>query len=277
MSNMIISTPTEIEKSLPLYFGTIGCMYHQEHIFRPAGFNQYQWIQCLDGEGELVIGPRKIRVKEGMGMFIYPEIPHEYYEVKKPWMVCWISFNGYEIERLLKVIGIDKSGAYFISNPEALLFRIRQIYNIMSTEDNLRGVKCSEHIYGLLMDMLKYISKSNDTSMQAKYLKLKPVFEFVEANYNRPITLEELSNTIGVTPEYLCMLFKNILGIRPFEYVNNIRINKSKDMLIKDDSLKIKDVSSLCGFEDTSYFCFVFKKTEGISPGEFKKLYLYGS
>jgi AraC-like DNA-binding protein len=59
------------------------------------------------------------------------------------------------------------------------------------------------------------------------------------------------------------------------EYLNNVRINKSKDLLMKNPDLRIKDVSVRSGYDSTSYFCSIFRRMEGMSPGKFRELHLY--
>lgn len=112
----------------------------------------------------------------------------------------------------------------------------------------------------------------NDLKMN-QYIKLQPVFDFVEDNYNKVITLQELSKVSNLTPQYLCSLFKKITGIRVFEYINSIRVKNSKEVILKHKNMSIKEVAEFCGYDNVSYFCEVFKKIEKITPGEFKKLH----
>ena len=118
-----------------------------------------------------------------------------------------------------------------------------------------------------------YSSKSSDDSTETQYMKLGEVFQFIEENYSSVITLEELASTINITPQHLCLLFKSITSLRPFEYINNVRITKSKDLIITNSHLEINEIAKSVGYDNTSYFCSIFKKIEGITPGKFKRLY----
>ena len=56
------------------------------------------------------------------------------------------------------------------------------------------------------------------------------------------------------------------------DYLTGLRINKSKELLC-DDKLSVQDVAELVGYRDLKYFSRLFKKTTGVSPSDYKKLY----
>jgi len=109
--------------------------------------------------------------------------------------------------------------------------------------------------------------------IKQQYQKIEPVINFIDENYNKQIALEDMSNIINITPQHLCLMFRNILDTRPFEYLNSVRINTSKELLIKYDKYNIETIGNMVGFENASYFGAVFRKHEGISPGNFRKLH----
>lgn len=270
---MIYPVVSENERKLPVYVLGTGCRYKQEHVVRPNGYPDFQWIQCHSGEGELRFNGCNYTVKQQQGMFLPPNVPHEYYATQEPWIVDWISFGGRELESLLNTIGLNRYGVFYVTNGEAILSKIRKAYAILTSEDALKGFECSTLMYNILIDLLKYISIGNDRSMEQQYLKLQPVFEYVNSHYSDMMPLEDLANVIHVSPQHLCYLFKKAIKIRPFEYINNVRINKSKSLLLQNTELKIQEVAELAGFNDVNYFCSTFKKIEGISPNQFKKLH----
>lgn len=185
----------------------------------------------------------------------------------------WITFGGVRLEDTVQTIGFEESGVYYVSNSDGILAKMRRSLNLCLSDNSMKGIESSSMIYDLLMDLLKYTSKTGEDSMQKQYSKLQPVFDYIQNNYHKPIGLEMLAATINITPQYLCLLFKEIMGTRPFEYLNNVRINKSKDLMLKQQELTIKEIANRVGYEDASYFCSVFKRVEGISPGMFKKLH----
>ncbi|WP_081719720.1 helix-turn-helix transcriptional regulator [Salinispira pacifica] len=72
-------------------------------------------------------------------------------------------------------------------------------------------------------------------------------------------------------PQYFCELFKSVTTQRPVEYINQRRIDRAKERLLKEPHARIHDIAAGVGFESDSYFGTVFKRFEGISPREYRE------
>ncbi len=273
MKNMIFPLITDLELKFPLYLAGAGSHHAQEHVTRLDGYQYFQWIQCRSGKGKLIIEGESFIVNENQAMLLYPNEPHEYYSISDKWLVDWVSFGGFAAEKFLENYGMNKSGVFMVSNAEIILRKIETLLNMARSNGALIGIECSKILYELIMDILTYASADKDDFIFQQYSKLKPVFDYIDENYSKLITLEELAAAVEFTPEYLCTVFKKIMGIRIFEYINNVRIKNSKEIIINYKDMPIKEVAILCGYEDASYFCSIFKKQEKLTPGEFKKLY----
>lgn len=264
---------TDSDRELPYYLIGAGYDWNQEHVISQNGY-YYQWIQCIKGEGELLTGGKTFRVKEGTAMLLFKGIPHEYYAISPSWIVDWIVFDGHQIEDFLKnTAGIKTSGALYLSNPDIFLSRIRSTADIGQSDCTLKGIKYSSIIYSLLTDIVQYASASSNNNAQNYNFKLKPLFQYIEQNYDKPLTLEILAKAAGVTAPHLCTLFKKATNIRVFQYINSVRIKKSKELLLQNPQMPVKEVALLSGFEDANYFCSVFRKQEQLSPSQFRKIH----
>lgn len=275
MKKMIFPLITEYELKLPYYIVGVGYLYSQEHIIRPHGYPYYQWIQCHKGKGELIVDGSTYQVSENQGMLLFPDVPHEYYAVSDTWEVDWIIFAGLQIEDFFsRTAEIKRSGIYFVSQPDILLSKIRRAFEVEQSDSATKSLECSRIAYDILVDILKFTSQKSDSSMVNKYNRLKPLLEFIDENYYKSLTLVDLSEVVGVTPEHLCNLFKKVTTHRVFEYINMTRIKKSKELILLNKHMQIKEIARLVGFDDVSYFCAMFRKVEKMSPNEFRKLHI---
>lgn len=264
---------TESDKKLPFYLIDAGCDWNQEHILRPNGYF-YQWIQCVQGEGELLADGKTFRVKEGMAMLLLKGISHEYYAISPNWIVDWIVFDGHQVEHFLKhTAGIKTSGALYVSRPDIFHSKIRSVLDNDESDYTFKSIKYSSIIYSILTDIVQYASIHLNNSAFNQYFKLKPIFNYIEQNFDKTLSLEAMADVIGVTPQYLCTLFKKTTNIRIFQYINSVRIKKSKEFLLQNPQIQIKEVALMAGFEDANYFSSVFRKFEQISPNQFRKLH----
>ena len=83
------------------------------------------------------------------------------------------------------------------------------------------------------------------------------------------ITLDSIASHVGFSRFYFSKLFKQFKGVNFIDYLTLVRINKSKELL-KDPKLSVKDISYTVGYSDPNYYTSVFKKTEGITPTEYR-------
>ncbi|NOV01054.1 helix-turn-helix transcriptional regulator [Paenibacillus planticolens] len=132
----------------------------------------------------------------------------------------------------------------------------------------------SQLLYGLLIDLFQHTSTSETRSVQEHYEHLKPVIDYIGNHFDQPITLQDLANCLSVTPHYICVLFQQTFSTRPFEYINRFRIQKAKEYLQQFPTWEIQTIARKVGFESPSYFIKVFKKNEGLTPNDFRKLHV---
>lgn len=98
---------------------------------------------------------------------------------------------------------------------------------------------------------------------------LKKAIGYIRNSYHEDINIGEVAQHAEISERYLRKIFAKHLDISPIDYLNQIRINKSVE-LITLTSKSIKEICFLCGFKSPQYFSRVFKQHVGISPKDFK-------
>lgn len=93
---------------------------------------------------------------------------------------------------------------------------------------------------------------------------------YIDANYHRDLSLEEVSREIGLSPQYFSRFFKEETGENFIDYLTRIRINEAK-RLLRDKNLSVKEVCYQVGYNDPNYFSKIFKKVTGYNPSGFKE------
>ncbi len=278
MKNMCFPVADEFTNKLPSGFSGVGCYYEQEHVKRPGGrfetewmYPYYQWIQCRHGSGELLINGKKYTVGEKQGMLLFPNEPHEYYAVTDTWEVDWVVFSGkYTEEFILDIMGACSSSVYSITMPHMISDLIVKLYETAVSDDPMKHITSSGIVYEILMNIYIYAFRKKGASLSDKAERMRPVFRYIDEHYTETISLSTLSDLIMVTPQHLCTIFKDLTSRTVSEYINSVRIAKSKELLLRERNMQIKEIASACGFSDVSYFCSIFKRFEIVSPTEFR-------
>ncbi|MCY0091775.1 MULTISPECIES: AraC family transcriptional regulator [Bacillus amyloliquefaciens group] len=102
------------------------------------------------------------------------------------------------------------------------------------------------------------------------FLIIKRIANFVENQYAKQITLEQISQLAGMSKSTFTSKFKKQIGTNLIDYRNIIRVKVAKHLLITT-KLKIIVIANQVGFADLSNFNKVFKREVGMSPGEYRK------
>ncbi|MCL1810433.1 MAG: AraC family transcriptional regulator [Clostridiales bacterium] len=93
---------------------------------------------------------------------------------------------------------------------------------------------------------------------------------YILESYKDRISLKDIASTLHTSPSYLSMLFKQEMGFTITDYLNQVRIGRSRELL-SEGNLSLLDIAVQSGFEDQSYFSKVFKKINGVTPKEYRK------
>jgi len=100
--------------------------------------------------------------------------------------------------------------------------------------------------------------------------RLNKVIEFTFKEFQRPITLKEVSGLANLTPEAFCKYFKTRTRKTYINFLNEIRVNHACRLLTEDKT--IAEICYDCGFMNLSNFNRIFKKVKQLSPGEWRKV-----
>lgn len=94
--------------------------------------------------------------------------------------------------------------------------------------------------------------------------------KYVYENVGKELTVSQVSQVANMSESYFSHVFKKEVGQSFTNYVNSVRINKAKELLLHSD-LKINEIAAEVGLENANYFSTLFKKMTGVSPVQFRE------
>ncbi len=161
-----------------------------------------------------------------------------------------------------------------IKNNKVVNQRIRELVAGYTgeAEDRLRTMG---HLYLLLDELIRTESVAAEQNLNVKHVqelsnKLSPAFSWINQHFTEQLTIPLLAQACNLSEKYFCVLFRQRTGSSCITYINRLRIEKAKMLLLTTDQ-NMASISEACGFSDPGYFARQFKKQEGCAPMDFRK------
>jgi YesN/AraC family two-component response regulator len=107
---------------------------------------------------------------------------------------------------------------------------------------------------------------------ESEHFIIKKVRKIVEDNYSDDISLQYVCNELSYSYNYISKLFKAKEGKNFTDYLNEVRINKAKSLLA-NTNLKTYEIAEICGYKNSKYFLYIFKKTINLTTSEYREKY----
>jgi two-component system response regulator YesN len=140
----------------------------------------------------------------------------------------------------------------------------------------IRTVESKYYLYEIILfftEQFELVISSIGNSTRDSVLD--DILNYINHNYVNNITLENIAPLFGYNSSYLGKIFSRRMGENFNSYVDHIRIEKSKELLLNED-LKVYSVAERVGYRNVDYFHIKFKKYVGQSPAEYRKTHKFG-
>ncbi|MGN0572978.1 MAG: helix-turn-helix domain-containing protein [Acutalibacteraceae bacterium] len=153
----------------------------------------------------------------------------------------------------------------------------REALRLQITDYILKPVDYEE--FGACIDNLKialFEKKTAEEPDSQDERIINKIVRFVQSHLSEEISLSVLAEEFHFSTQYVSQLFKNEIGVNFLTYLTNIRMEKAKKLLLSTD-LPIAEISEQSGYSDYRVFTKVFKKSEGVTPSQYRRDFLDSS
>ncbi len=228
--------------------------------------DEFHFVLITDGEGTFEseeTGMKKI--SDGDGFLLFPGVWHRYKPNKKTgWNERWVGFSG-DIARQFLSNGYFKSEEPLIigCNRSTILNYFDSLFQLFENEpfgfQRLASGICIQ-LMAELYNIQQTNSSDDDLSMMISRTK-----HHMYTKINGTINLKELATELGISYSKFRSDFKKQTGISPMQYHIALKIEKSKQLLLRT-KMSQKEIAYTLGFESDFYFNRLFKKKTGVTP-----------
>ncbi|EOY2599051.1 helix-turn-helix domain-containing protein [Enterococcus faecalis] len=244
---------------------------------------EIEWIFCEEGSISVFVNGKKYIVEKGQ-MLTIPEKAIHYIITNSECHYYTCVFQ----KKLLKMDVLDGITYQYICpyineelEIEAVIpdstHVIESLFKKIYTVEHNRGLTYQLKIRLLLLELFSYLIENQHLKKNDNFLntdvQIQKIYAYIEQNYKKKITNQQLSALVNYNPEYFSRYFKKQSGYSPTDFINYYRIERACDLLFHT-KLSILEIGIECGFENCSYFIKKFKSIKGQSPKKYRKLIL---
>ncbi|HTJ15082.1 MAG TPA: AraC family transcriptional regulator [Dinghuibacter sp.] len=180
-----------------------------------------------------------------------------YYRGEKGEDTEWsLRFNQYHFDNEAEVSGLINKLVRVCSCGD----KAKNIYADLNLKELLIRLIQSQHLYQI----------SSEAGRHENQSRLHFVLHYIHEHLTERIPVDTLSRKAYLSRNMFFKWFKEQFGLTPLDYVNRERIRLAKELLATSPG-SISDISARCGFTDVNYFVRVFRKSEGVTPGAYRR------
>ncbi|MBC9783859.1 response regulator [Heliobacterium chlorum] len=138
------------------------------------------------------------------------------------------------------------------------------IHRLMKCRTKLEISQCMRHTVERLFENMT-INRSGTNQRL-----INKACEFITVNCQRNVTLEEVARFVHLSPYYFSRIFKQEKGCNFVDFLTEVRLEKAKKCL-SDSDMNLVQIAGQVGYQDSSYFCRVFRKSTGMTPNQYRQ------
>ena len=244
--------------------------------------NEVELIYCISGSFDVHINKNDYSVHSGQAVFVGSFDSHEYTSVAVATEILRIALGPIIIKRKFNLLAevaydnpifsIEDNGVVF-SEMEPVLEKIVDV--LKGDETATKEWEITSYLHLLSAILYKHCDGNPDIAGEKKKrMKARRcvdgAIEHIHKNFKEKITLEDVSKICGYEKSSLCRQFKLATKMSFYQYLSSYRMSVACSLLI-ESKVSIADIGEIVGIPEPKTFSRLFKKTVGVSPGEYRK------
>lgn len=237
----------------------------------PHTHNHTELFFIVSGKGQFIIQDQIFPVNVNNLVIINPNVTHTEDSLNaQPLEYIVLGIEGIEL-----ATSENSNGQFCILDHfESLEISscIRNILREMELKNTGYEDICQAYMEILIIRLMRSTSLSVQSEPQAisGNRQCAAVRQYIDLHFKESLTLEQLADEAHMNKYYLSHAFKREYGVSPINYMITRRVEESKYLLAETD-LPMSQISQLLGFSSLSYFSQVFRRSQNISPMEYRK------
>jgi len=270
MSDKIYETHLLSSQPLPFVFHFDTVRGQTQSSEKENWHTNIELLYFVEGSGSVTCNARNYPVKKDDIFVVNSSMPHSITSPTRIQYYCLIIDDIFCTTNSIDTDSISFKPVITDGYAKKLFDKIVTEYATQNTYQNA-GIKSA------ILNLMVYLARNytepysfTGMNMQKKHESTKIAISYIKAHFNQKLTLEDIAYQAGFSKYYFLRMFKSVTGYTPIAYINKIRCENAKNLLLSGEA-NINEIGEKVGFDNFSYFSKKFKESEGCTPSEFIK------
>ena len=249
--------------------------------------NELELGIITDGSATVEIGSAKYEIHAGEGFFINSNVLHAaFVHVREACEIHSIVFHPWAVsggtdniiwQKYMKPLVENEAGSGFSFTPDIAWHRqilegIATVWRLTEKEDYGFEICIRNALSTMIMLLSQHQPSENKKSFgkeQRDNVRIKEMLTFIQANYDRQLTIEEIAAACAISTSECIRCFRSTIGTTPIAYLKSYRLQQAA-LKLQLSTDKISAIAESCGFQEMSYFAKSFREMYGCTPSEYR-------
>jgi AraC family transcriptional regulator of arabinose operon len=231
------------------------------------------WELCFLSEGKcsFYLAGKKILLEPNTLVLLPPGTPHrEAWQESDPYELLWLGLRPENLFSIFVSRNFEITDGCRIQGVQNLIYRLEAAKAELSEQHSFRLDATFSHLSLFFIDILRGLEAEPVSKQSWQEQVVEAVQQYLAANFVQQITLEEISNQVGLSPNYLCALFRQATGETIFEQLAELRLERAR-FLLRTTQLPIYVIAEEVGYSSQFAFSRFFHKAMGSSPTSYRE------
>lgn len=253
-----------------VYLTDVGFYPHAQGHYkeRPDGTDACILLYCLDGKGTIRTGGNEYVLSASEAFCIPRGMPHCYFaDEKDPWSILWVHFKGDDVARY----PIDRMEIERMNSPSSdrrMQSYFEILFHVLEKDFTLGNFIYISQMLSLILSEIYFRERTEENTPQNRHVT--SVIRYMYAHIDQSLTLEELSEQVGLSKSYLNTIFRASTGHSPVDFFLRLKMEEACKLLQMENGY-VYEVAAAVGYSDPYYFSRLFRKIIGVSPKEYRQ------
>ena len=232
---------------------------------RPNGRLDFGLQYIADGCGYYKENGKIYPFERGTAILHFPGVPQHYsFKKEDNTVLLWAHFTG-KLCEILRPFESNKTIKFAVANTKEFERIMRQMISASNIKAPYYETVCSGYMSVLLGLIAKNLQTDSAAAQKSHPQSIGKVINDMYLHFNEPIDLDKYAKMCCVSRSRFVHMFKEHTGVPPYRFQLQIRMERAIELL-SYSKISIAECAAAVGFEDTSYFCRIFKKITSRTP-----------